>query len=201
VEKDEQHNTPLFKSEKFKKTLDNAAQVRTIRCDRHFLLNLFFEKRAIINMRRFFSSAPPPSRPIDALIVGAARTPTGALLGSLASLKSTELGSHAISNALKRSGIPGAAVDEVFMGCVLQVGPFFFFPFFLLHSDKKKKKNRPVLDRPLRVKRLSAEALLFLLLARLYTRFVQVEQKRRFWVLRPFGLATTTWLLLEEWSL
>ena len=58
----------------------------------------------------------------DAVILSAVRTPTGSLLGSLASLSSTQLGSHAIQHALSRAGVVGEQVDEVFMGCVLQAG-------------------------------------------------------------------------------
>jgi acetyl-CoA C-acetyltransferase len=46
----------------------------------------------------------------------------GALLGSLSSKKTTELGSHVVENVLARSNVPGDKVDEVFMGCVLQAG-------------------------------------------------------------------------------
>ena len=64
-------------------------------------------------MRRAFSTS---SSARDALILSATRTPTGALLGSLSSLKSTELGSHAISHAVARSGLPAERIDEAFMG-------------------------------------------------------------------------------------
>jgi len=58
----------------------------------------------------------------DVVIVGAARTPVGAFLGSLSSLTAPQLGAAAIKAALERAGVSPAKVDEVFMGCVLQAG-------------------------------------------------------------------------------
>jgi acetyl-CoA C-acetyltransferase len=58
----------------------------------------------------------------DVVIVGAARTPVGAFLGSLSSLTAPQLGAAAIKAALERAGLSPAKVDEVFMGCVLQAG-------------------------------------------------------------------------------
>ena len=58
----------------------------------------------------------------DVVIVGAARTPFGKLLGGLASLPATELGSHAIRGALRQAGVDGGAVDAVILGQVLQAG-------------------------------------------------------------------------------
>ena len=55
-------------------------------------------------------------------ILGYARTPFGKLSGGLASLRATELGGHAISAALERSGVPASAVEHVVMGHVLQAG-------------------------------------------------------------------------------
>jgi acetyl-CoA C-acetyltransferase len=55
-------------------------------------------------------------------IVGAARTPIGGLQGDFASLSASELGSVALKAALERAGVPGAAVNEVIMGCVLPAG-------------------------------------------------------------------------------
>jgi acetyl-CoA C-acetyltransferase len=56
------------------------------------------------------------------VIVGAARTPIGRLLGGLADLKATQLGAVAIKAALERAGATGADVDYVIMGQVLQAG-------------------------------------------------------------------------------
>jgi len=56
------------------------------------------------------------------VIVGAARTPVGALLGELSGLTAWELGAVAIAAAVQRAGVPRDAVDEVLMGNVLTAG-------------------------------------------------------------------------------
>ena len=58
----------------------------------------------------------------EVVIVGAARTPIGSYLGSLASVPAVRLGAVAIREALARPGVEPAAVDEVIMGNVLQAG-------------------------------------------------------------------------------
>ena len=58
----------------------------------------------------------------NTVIAGGARTPIGKLAGGLGSLSGAELGGHAISAALERSGVAGADVDYVIMGQVLQAG-------------------------------------------------------------------------------
>merc|ERR1711970_624910 len=58
----------------------------------------------------------------DVVIVGCARTPMGGFRGSLSSFSAPKLGSLAISAALDRAGCPKDAVDEVYMGAVLQGG-------------------------------------------------------------------------------
>ena len=58
----------------------------------------------------------------EVVIVGAARTPIGAFLGSLSSLPAPRLGAVAIKAALERAGVAPTDVDEVFMGHVLQAG-------------------------------------------------------------------------------
>jgi acetyl-CoA C-acetyltransferase len=55
-------------------------------------------------------------------IVSATRTPIGAYLGSLSSLKASELGAIAIKAALERAKVAPAQVGEVFMGNVLSAG-------------------------------------------------------------------------------
>nr|GMD38991.1 acetyl-CoA acetyltransferase, cytosolic 1 [Ipomoea batatas] len=55
----------------------------------------------------------------DVCIVGVARTPMGAFLGSLSSLPATKLGSLAIESALKRASVDPSLVEEVFFGNVL----------------------------------------------------------------------------------
>jgi len=56
----------------------------------------------------------------DVVIASAARTPVGSFLGSLSTVPATKLGSVAIEAAVERAGIPKDAVDEVYMGNVLQ---------------------------------------------------------------------------------
>ena len=56
------------------------------------------------------------------LILGGARTPIGRFSGALSSFSATDLGGHAISAALKTTGVPAEQVDYVFMGQVLLAG-------------------------------------------------------------------------------
>ncbi len=56
------------------------------------------------------------------VIISAARTPIGGLLGDFASLAAWELGAVAVRAAVERAGVPGDAVDEVLMGNVLMAG-------------------------------------------------------------------------------
>ena len=58
----------------------------------------------------------------EVVIVGAARTPIGSFLGSLAAVPAPRLGAVVIRAALQRAGIEPVAVDEVIMGNVLQAG-------------------------------------------------------------------------------
>ncbi|HLI35842.1 MAG TPA: acetyl-CoA C-acetyltransferase [Streptosporangiaceae bacterium] len=59
----------------------------------------------------------------DAYIVGAVRTPVGTRKGKLAGIHPAELGAHVLRALVERTGIDPAAVDDVVMGCVSQVGP------------------------------------------------------------------------------
>ena len=56
------------------------------------------------------------------VIVSAARTPIGGLLGDFASLAAWELGAVAIKAAVERAGVPGDSVDEVLFGNCLMAG-------------------------------------------------------------------------------
>ena len=56
------------------------------------------------------------------VIVSAARTPIGGLLGDFRELAAHQLGAVAIRAAVARSGLHGAAVDEVLMGNCLMAG-------------------------------------------------------------------------------
>src|SRR3954462_6703904 len=58
----------------------------------------------------------------EVVIVGAARTPIGAFLGTLAAVPAPKLGATAIKAALERAGVPPNEVKTVFMGEVLQGG-------------------------------------------------------------------------------
>ncbi len=62
------------------------------------------------------------SEPRQPVIVGAARTPVGRLLGSLASKSASELGGVAIAAALDRAGLRPDQVQYTIMGQVLQAG-------------------------------------------------------------------------------
>ncbi|MEX1005125.1 MAG: acetyl-CoA C-acyltransferase [Acidimicrobiia bacterium] len=59
---------------------------------------------------------------MSAVITGLARTPIGKYGGGLAPLRAVELGGHAISAAMSRSGTDAGAIDEVIFGHVLQAG-------------------------------------------------------------------------------
>jgi acetyl-CoA C-acetyltransferase len=56
------------------------------------------------------------------VIVSAARTPIGGLLGDLSSLAAWELGAVAIRAAVERSGVPQERIGEVLMGNCLMAG-------------------------------------------------------------------------------
>ena len=56
------------------------------------------------------------------VLIGAARTPTGKFLGSLASLSAPQLGALAIKEAVRRAGIDPQAIEEVIMGNVVSAG-------------------------------------------------------------------------------
>ena len=56
------------------------------------------------------------------VIVSAARTPIGGLLGDFASLAAWELGAVAIKAAVERAGVPGDSIDEVLLGNCLMAG-------------------------------------------------------------------------------
>jgi len=58
----------------------------------------------------------------EVVITGAVRTAIGKFGGTLAAVPATELGAVTVREALARSGVRPADVDEVIMGQVLQVG-------------------------------------------------------------------------------
>ncbi len=55
-------------------------------------------------------------------ILAGCRTPIGKFLGGLASVPAPKLGAVAVGEALRRSGLPADAIDEVIMGNVLSAG-------------------------------------------------------------------------------
>ena len=57
----------------------------------------------------------------DVVIVSAARTPIGSFGGALKSVPTRTLGAIAVKEAIKRAGIKAEDIDEVVLGCVLQV--------------------------------------------------------------------------------
>ena len=56
------------------------------------------------------------------VIVGAARTPMGGLLGDFASVAAPQLGSAALDAAVSRGGLKPGDIENVVMGCVLPAG-------------------------------------------------------------------------------
>jgi len=58
----------------------------------------------------------------EAVILSAARTPTGKFQGLLKGFSAPDLGAHAIKAALQRAGVAPEKVDEVILGCVVQAG-------------------------------------------------------------------------------
>ncbi|HEY5984031.1 MAG TPA: thiolase family protein [Anaerolineales bacterium] len=58
----------------------------------------------------------------EAVILSAARTPTGRFQGALSSVPATRLGAAAVRAAVERAGIDPADVEEVIMGSVVQAG-------------------------------------------------------------------------------
>ena len=58
----------------------------------------------------------------EAVIISAARTPTGKFQGLLKGFSATDLGAIAVKEAVRRAGIAPENIDEVIMGCVVQAG-------------------------------------------------------------------------------
>ncbi len=56
------------------------------------------------------------------VILSYARTPMGGLQGVLADASATDLGATAVKAAVERSGIDGADIERIYMGCVLPAG-------------------------------------------------------------------------------
>jgi acetyl-CoA C-acetyltransferase len=59
----------------------------------------------------------------EAFIVGAVRTPVAKRNGGLAKVNPVDLAAHVLRELVLRTGIDAAAVEDVIMGCVSQIGP------------------------------------------------------------------------------
>ncbi|MFD6280052.1 acetyl-CoA C-acetyltransferase [Streptomyces sp. NPDC060209] len=58
----------------------------------------------------------------EAFIVGAVRTPVGRRKGTLSGVHPADLGAHVLRALLERTGVDPGAVDDVYFGCVGQIG-------------------------------------------------------------------------------
>lgn len=58
----------------------------------------------------------------EAFIVGAVRTPVGRRKGTLSGVHPADLGAHVLRALLERTGADPEAVDDVYFGCVSQLG-------------------------------------------------------------------------------
>jgi acetyl-CoA C-acetyltransferase len=59
----------------------------------------------------------------EAYIVGAVRTPVGKRNGGLSGVNPVDMAAHVLNELVSRTGVDAAAIDDVVMGCVSQVGP------------------------------------------------------------------------------
>jgi acetyl-CoA C-acetyltransferase len=59
----------------------------------------------------------------EAYIVGAVRTPVGKRNGGLAGVNPVDMAAHVLAELVEQTGVDPAAVDDVIMGCVSQIGP------------------------------------------------------------------------------
>ncbi|HEX6526941.1 MAG TPA: acetyl-CoA C-acetyltransferase [Streptosporangiaceae bacterium] len=62
----------------------------------------------------------------DAFIAGAVRTAIGRRNGALSAVHPVDLAAHTLRGLVERTGIDPAAVEDVIMGCVSQIGPQTF---------------------------------------------------------------------------
>lgn len=62
------------------------------------------------------------SRDDNPVILGGARTPFGKFRGGLAHLSASDLGAHAITHAMQRSGVTPSQIESVIVGQVIQAG-------------------------------------------------------------------------------
>jgi acetyl-CoA C-acetyltransferase len=62
------------------------------------------------------------TKPGEAYLVGAVRTPVGRRKGSLAAVHPADLGAHVLRALMDRTGVDPAAVEDVIFGCLDQIG-------------------------------------------------------------------------------
>ncbi|GMS82380.1 hypothetical protein PENTCL1PPCAC_4555 [Pristionchus entomophagus] len=74
--------------------------------------------RLVAQTRAFSASSKAANKAV--FIIGAARTPIGSFRSSLATVPAPQLAAEAMKATLQRSGVPAAAVQEVFLGQVIQ---------------------------------------------------------------------------------
>src|SRR6186713_519543 len=58
----------------------------------------------------------------DVVIASAVRTPIGRIGGALSSIRPDDLAAVAIAEAVRRSGVDPAEIEEVYLGCANQAG-------------------------------------------------------------------------------
>ena len=69
------------------------------------------------------ASAPAPLSAADPIVIlSYARTPMGSFQGCLSGASATQLGAAAVRGAVERAGVAAAAVERIYMGCVLSAG-------------------------------------------------------------------------------
>lgn len=61
-----------------------------------------------------------PADPV--MILSYARTPMGAMQGTLADVAATDLGGVAVAGAVARAGLDGSKIERAYLGCVLPAG-------------------------------------------------------------------------------
>ena len=59
----------------------------------------------------------------EAYLVGAVRTPVGRRNGGLSAVNPVDLAAHVLTELVARTGADPAAIEDVIMGCVSQIGP------------------------------------------------------------------------------
>ena len=57
----------------------------------------------------------------EVYVLSAVRTPIGSFGGSLKDFSATQLGAIAIKGAIEKAGVDPALVNDVLMGCVIQL--------------------------------------------------------------------------------